>query len=106
MAQTDTSNPQPPVFDHFSHEYDAHLDTPTLLRLGGAPSRAYIELKARWLVGWLRRQGLRTDELALIDAGCGTGTAEEFLANEVRSVTGIDLSSGMVAAANRKGLAG
>jgi SAM-dependent methyltransferase len=96
----------PAVFDGFSHEYDAHLDTPTLLKLGGAPSRAYVELKARWLLDWLRSEGRAPEALELIDAGCGTGTAEEFLAPAVKSITGVDLSTGMVAAANRKGLRG
>lgn len=89
-------------FNRFSATYEAHLDTPALRAIGGASSRAFTELKCRELLRLLKERGLSPPESTVIDAGCGTGTAEEYLASHFKKMVGVDCSSGMIDQARRK----
>ncbi len=100
------ANTPPPraEFDQFSHDYEALLDTPALKTLGGGTSREFIRVKCIELLNIIRLAGLDPSKLIALDAGCGTGIAEEFLAPHFQRITGVDLSPGMVAAAKAKNI--
>lgn len=91
-----------PEFDQFSASYEATLDTPALLALGGASSRDFIHLKCQALLDFLKAENLDPSLLTALDAGCGTGIAEEYLAPSFKRMIGVDLSSGMVEEAEKK----
>jgi predicted TPR repeat methyltransferase len=59
--------------------------------------RATAEIVAR-----LREWRLLDAETEMLDIGCGIGRIERALAAEVRSITGIDLSPGMIAEARTR----
>jgi SAM-dependent methyltransferase len=54
------------------------------------------------IVSRLRDWRLVGGEIDVLDIGCGIGRIERALAPEVRSITGIDLSPGMIAAARAR----
>jgi SAM-dependent methyltransferase len=70
-----------------------------LYSLGSAEilDRATAEIVAR-----LRKWGLIGADIEVLDIGCGIGRIERALASEVRSITGIDVSPGMIAEARAR----
>jgi ubiquinone/menaquinone biosynthesis C-methylase UbiE len=93
-------------FDHYSHAYENFIDTPQLLSIGGATSREFIGLKCRELLEIARSRGLDPLRSTAVDAGCGTGIAEEFLQGKMHKTIGVDCSDGMVQEAKRKRIPG
>ncbi|MDR3496122.1 MAG: tetratricopeptide repeat protein [Ancalomicrobiaceae bacterium] len=80
------------VFDKFAASFDAALS-----HLGyRAPEFCADALKARI--------GEPAGRLDILDAGCGTGLAAPFLKPFARHLAGIDLSRGMLAKAEARGL--
>ena len=63
---------------------------------------AALEAATGEIVAWLDRQGLLTPDADVLDLGCGIGRMVPPLAPRVRSVLGVDVSSGMVAEARRR----
>ena len=54
------------------------------------------------LVDWLHREGHAVPTSDVLDLGCGIGRVAASLAPRVRSVLGLDVSSGMIAEARRR----
>jgi ubiquinone/menaquinone biosynthesis C-methylase UbiE len=54
------------------------------------------------LVGWLERQDLLSGRPVVLDPGCGIGRVSMALAPHAAEVTGLDVSSGMIAAARQR----
>jgi predicted TPR repeat methyltransferase len=79
------------LFDTFSRSFDERL--------------AFLEYRAPGLVGELL-QRLVPDahgDLAVLDAGCGTGLCAPLLAPYARELIGVDLSGGMLDKARERG---
>ncbi|MEO6276766.1 tetratricopeptide repeat protein [Roseateles sp.] len=79
------------LFDAFSVSFDERL--------------AFLEYRAPGLVGELLRRlepEARAD-LAVLDAGCGTGLCAPLLAPYARELIGVDLSAGMLDKARERG---
>lgn len=79
------------LFDAFSRSFDERL--------------AFLEYRAPSLVAELLRRlvpDARAD-LAVLDAGCGTGLCAPLLAPHARELVGVDLSAGMLEKARERG---
>jgi SAM-dependent methyltransferase len=92
-------------FDQFSESYERHIDTPALRAIGGATSRSFIQLKCKELLNALRAHGFDPAHVVALDAGCGTGIAEEFLSPFLNKIIGIDASEKMIQQAQQKRIA-
>lgn len=55
-----------------------------------------LELATSEIVGWLDERGLVHDHQDVVDLGCGIGRVAQRLALRVGSVTGIDVSFGLL----------
>jgi predicted TPR repeat methyltransferase len=80
------------VFDDFAETFDRTL--------------ARLQYRAPQLLADLLKQG-RTDAdepVDVLDAGCGTGLVGPFVKPFARTLTGVDLSPGMLAHASRRGV--
>jgi len=79
------------LFDTFSLSFDERL--------------AFLEYRAPSLVAELlqRLQPEARGDLAVLDAGCGTGLCAPFLAPYARELIGVDLSGGMLDKARERG---
>lgn len=80
------------TFDSFAASFEAKLER--------------LSYRAPALVGaMLGKAGLpRAKALDVLDAGCGTGLCAPFVAPHARTLTGVDLSDGMLAHAREKHL--
>jgi predicted TPR repeat methyltransferase len=80
------------VFDHFANSFDARL--------------AMLEYRAPTLVGEAVAAcaGAPAADLAVLDAGCGTGLCAPLLKPFARTLTGVDLSNGMLGKARGRNL--
>lgn len=79
------------VFDRFADTFDeklAGLEYQAPERVAAALAKLYPEPRA---------------DLDTLDAGCGTGLCEPYLASYSRCLTGVDLSAGMLDKARRRG---
>lgn len=93
-------------FDRHAAGYDGGLDDPIKRMLGDSADQ-FIAVKVRWLLR--REKGLRDASsagggLRLLDYGCGAGDLMRVLAElgARGSFTGCDVSSGMLAEAERR----
>jgi predicted TPR repeat methyltransferase len=79
------------LFDSFSLSFDERL--------------AFLEYRAPSLVAELlqRLEPEACGDLAVLDAGCGTGLCAPFLAPYARELIGVDLSGGMLDKARERG---
>jgi SAM-dependent methyltransferase len=75
-------------------------------------SGAYVyrlerEAFARWVAATVRSRGRDPAALAVLDAGCGTGTIVELLQRQgFRSLTGLDIADRMLGEAQARGVPG
>jgi ubiquinone/menaquinone biosynthesis C-methylase UbiE len=92
-------------FDKHAVTYDGGLDNPIKRLMGNSPDQ-FIAVKARWLLR--REKGLRGSGLSLLDYGCGAGDLMRVLAGlgARASLSGCDVSTGMLAEAARRWPAG
>jgi SAM-dependent methyltransferase len=92
-------------FDRYAADYAAGMENP-LKRLAGADAEVFIELKAHHLAEDLAERPLRGmhGPLRLLDFGCGEGVLLRLLAQSgfVATLTGCDVSQGMLEEAGRK----
>jgi SAM-dependent methyltransferase len=79
-------------YDEFSATYERHR------------ARGYHALIDDLEVDLVRRHAARTPQIAILEAGCGTGLILRRLAELSRRVVGLDLSAGMVRQAHERGL--
>jgi SAM-dependent methyltransferase len=87
-------------FDHYAHDYNELLDDPLRQKFAG-DAEFFIHQKCRALLRHLGR-GRTSKKWRLLDAGCGQGTALQFLLKHAR-VIGTDISLPMVRAAVGRG---
>ena len=78
------------MFDNSAADFDSHLEVLEYR----APQLAEDALK-----NW---NETKTGELTVLDAGCGTGLCGPFLKRVSASLTGVDLSSKMIAVAEKR----
>ena len=64
--------------------------------------RTRIAVGAEIILGYLARQSRPLDELAVLDAGCGTGAYSHAIIARVGRVDALDMSQGMLAEARAK----
>jgi predicted TPR repeat methyltransferase len=77
------------TFDGFSEDFDEHLTS-------------NLSYKVPQLIGgFLTKNFIPEGNLQTLDAGCGTGLCGKVLAPYAKTLTGVDLSTGMLAAAQR-----
>lgn len=77
------------TFDAFSEDFDKHLTE-------------NLSYKVPQLIAdLLAKHFIPKENLHILDAGCGTGLCGAVLASYSRKLTGVDLSSGMLAAAQQ-----
>lgn len=77
------------TFDGFSEDFDEHLTENLSYKVPQLIEQA------------LARHYLQERQLQILDAGCGTGLCGAVLAPYAKTLTGVDLSAGMLAAAKR-----
>jgi predicted TPR repeat methyltransferase len=80
------------IFDHFANSFDSRL--------------AVLEYRAPTLVGEAVAAcvGAPAADLMVLDAGCGTGLCAPLLKPFARTLTGVDLSNGMLGKARGRNL--
>jgi len=78
------------TFDRFSQDFDETLERLNY-RIPETLSNAALEAIGR-------------RDIAILDAGCGTGLCAPYLKPAARKLTGVDLSGGMLARARERGL--
>jgi SAM-dependent methyltransferase len=87
------------VFDHYAGGYDAALEQG--LAVSGEGKEYFARGRVEWLAGRLRRLGHRPG--AVVDFGCGTGSATPYLLDTLGAdaVTGLEVSAESLAVARR-----
>jgi SAM-dependent methyltransferase len=87
-------------FDRYAAEYDAALKRG--LSISGEDKAFFAKGRVDWLTGCLQRLNLRTS--AVMDFGCGTGSATPFLLGieGVGSLVGVDVSARSLEHARRE----
>jgi SAM-dependent methyltransferase len=90
-------------FDQYAAEYDAGMENPVKGLLGESAD-AYVGVKLNWLLHRFPDLRNRDKAFRLLDYGCGTATMLRLIAQEgLRvSLTGCDISAGMLAEAARR----
>ena len=87
------------AFDAYAEEYDEALNRG--LALSGESKDYFAQARIRWLARRLRDLGEQAGRV--MDYGCGTGTATNYILDLLRaaSVTGVDVSTSCLAVARR-----
>lgn len=88
------------VFDHHAEGYSDTIDA--ALRSYGASHDFFTRHKARLIDQLLAKRGRRSEDMDLLDVGCGVGNIHELIGPHFRSVTGIDVSSASIEAAKAR----
>jgi len=88
----------PTEFDHYAANYQSLVHDPIRHRF--APGSAFF-FERKWilLAAFLKRRGLRTENAAWLDAGCGQGELLRLGKPGFGHVAGCDVSSEMLSAA-------
>jgi len=85
------------TFDRHASDYADSVDRSVAFT--GKDSAFYAERKIQLLGELAVLHGRPLVDAAVLDVGCGTGTTDRFLRDEVRSLRGVDVSEEMVAIA-------
>jgi SAM-dependent methyltransferase len=85
-------------FDRYETSYEHDLDD--AIGFAGQEHEFYVEAKVRRLLRLARRR-LGSRPLHVLDVGCGVGLTDRQLLPHVASLTGADVSSGMVEQARK-----
>lgn len=72
------------------------------ISFSGARLDLFTRIKADLLLEVASKHVSAPERLAFLDVGCGPGETDSFLKNQVGSLTGVDVSSGMVERARRR----
>jgi SAM-dependent methyltransferase len=72
------------------------------ISFSGAGLDLFTRIKADLLLQLASRQVGEPGDLAFLDVGCGPGETDSFLDGRVGSLTGVDVSSGMIERARRR----
>ena len=78
-------------FDPYADTYRSEVEQSIAFSPKGLDH--YTEVKARALLDLMRRRLGDASDLAVLDVGCGTGETDRFLAPEIRSLHGADISA-------------
>jgi SAM-dependent methyltransferase len=91
---------QEALFDAYAAEYEAALGEG--LSVSGEGKEYFAQARVNWLQQQL--QTLKANPAAIMDFGCGTGTATPYLLglSGAQKVTGVDVSSGSLKVARRE----
>ena len=90
----DRDSLDPAEFDRFRDTYENDLNR--AVSFAGQDADVYMEVKADVLVDLARRHVGDPSRLDFLDVGCGTGATDRHLVSRVGSVTGVDISAGMI----------
>jgi ubiquinone/menaquinone biosynthesis C-methylase UbiE len=85
------------VFDEQAAHYERTVDSS--ISFTGRDSSFFAWRKVLLLRQLLESQGRELDRSAILDVGCGTGTTDRHLANQVKELHGVDISNEMLAIA-------
>jgi ubiquinone/menaquinone biosynthesis C-methylase UbiE len=109
MLRADVDSPKPATtveegiaFSERLFDWSVQQSEEASVALYSLGNPALLERATAEIVAQLREWGAVTRDTALLDIGCGIGRLLIALAPEVRSATGIDVSSEMVKAARRR----
>ena len=81
-------------FDHYTDSYRDAVEES--IAFAGGDAARYVGAKARMLVELASRRIGAPGRLRALDVGCGPGEADVFLEGRFGSLSGVDLSAGMV----------
>lgn len=84
----------PAEFDRFRNTYEDELNR--AVAFAGQDADVYMQTKVEALLQLTWEEVGDPAQLDFLDVGCGVGAAERHLVHCVRSVTGVDISTGMV----------
>jgi len=83
-----------PGFDRYSDSYRETVQRS--ISFSGQDVDFFSEVKARHLEATVARRRGRPEALDALDVGCGTGITDGFLRGSFGSLTGVDVSDGML----------
>jgi SAM-dependent methyltransferase len=81
-------------FDHYTDSYRDAVEES--IAFAGGDAARYVGAKARMLVELASRRIGAPGRLRVLDVGCGPGETDVFLEGRFGSLSGVDLSAGMV----------
>ena len=81
-------------FDHYTDSYRDAVEES--IAFAGGDAARYVGAKARMLVELAGRRIGAPGRLGVLDVGCGPGETDVFLEGRFGSLSGVDLSAGMV----------
>ncbi len=87
-------------FDRYRDTYADEVER--AIAFSGADPAFFTELKAADIVALATRRFAATDDVRALDFGCGTGGLGALVAPHFRSVTGVDVSAGVIDVAARR----
>jgi SAM-dependent methyltransferase len=87
------------VFDLHGSEYEQLVDRS--IAFTGRNTSFFARRKVEVLRRIEEKRGRDLRDEALLDVGCGSGTTDRFLVGHVRTLHGVDISEGMLAAARQ-----
>lgn len=87
-------------FDRYQETYADEVER--AIAFAGTDAAFFTELKAADLVSLSKRRLGPSSDVKALDFGCGTGALDALLLPHVGSVTGIDVSSGLLEVAARQ----
>ncbi|MGD0314145.1 MAG: class I SAM-dependent methyltransferase [Acidimicrobiales bacterium] len=100
-------DPEPAASDSHSHDifdldaagYEEAVDRS--ISFTRRDASFFARRKVALLRNILRAQGQALDQAALLDVGCGAGTTDRHLADQVKTLHGVDVSEEMLAVARK-----
>jgi SAM-dependent methyltransferase len=93
------SLPTPADFDTWKDTYREEVDK--VVAFSGQDADFFTGLKARALLDLTRRRVGEPSGLDVLDVGCGVGVTDHYLVGKFGSVTGVDISEGILERAAR-----
>jgi SAM-dependent methyltransferase len=87
-------------FDEYESSYEAEVERS--ISFSGKDHDFFTRAKVDAIVAALRRQFEDPGRLAVLDVGCGIGLTDELISPLVASVTGVDVSTALVAEARKR----
>lgn len=89
-----------PEFDSYSDTYDAAVNAS--ISFSGLKTDYFTRSKVQHLTGILAKHFVEPSMLDLLDVGCGIGNLHPHLAENVRTISGVDISPNSIATAHKR----